>query len=142
MSTEQRLSEVFPGRLSGGDLVATLLVATSVIVSVLWLTDVALTNWSTRVAAAVVFALGYLGCVTTRSRMAEVYGAGGRHRAPLVYVIAASLVGTLALVSGVIAVLWATESMLVVLLASIVTLWAMSTARHMTTRQERRREES
>ena len=123
-------------RLSGADLMASLLVATVVIISVLWFSDLALTGWSTRVVAGVVLALGYAGCMADRSRMAEVYGAQGRRRAPMAYVIAASLVGATALVSGVAAVIWAVDSMVVVLVAAIVGLWVVSTARHLTTRPE------
>ena len=123
------------GRLSGADLVATALVATAVAVAALWLADVTLTDWSTRAIALVVVALGYLACMTTQSRMAEVYGAQGQRRAPTAYRVVASLVGTAALVSGILAVLLAAETMLVVLLVAIVALWAMSTARHRTTRQ-------
>ena len=69
-------------RLSGADLAATLCVATAATVSVLWFTGVALTDWSSRLVAGVVLGLGYLGCMTTRSRMAQVYGAQGHRRAP------------------------------------------------------------
>lgn len=112
---------------------ATLLVATAAIVSVLWLTDAALTDWSTRVVAAVVLGLGYLGCMTARSRMAQVYGAQGHQRAPMGYVVVASLLGAAALLGGVAALVWAQQWMLVVLVAAMVALWAVSTARHLTT---------
>ncbi len=80
-----------------------------------------------------VLVLGYLGCMTTRSRMAEVYRAQRRPRAPTAYVVATSLAGTAALVSGVIAVVWAVESMLVVLVAATATLWLLATVRHLAT---------
>jgi hypothetical protein len=124
---------VLGGRLSAADLLATLLVATAMIVSILWLTDVALTGWSTRVVAAVVFGLGYLGCMTARARMLDVFGARGHRRAPMAYVVAASLMGAVALLSAGAALVWATETMLVVLTAATFTLWVIATARHLTT---------
>lgn len=119
------------GRLSSTDLVASLLVATAVAVSLLWFTDLALTDWSTRGVAGVVLALGYLGCTTSQSRMAEVYGAQGQRPAATAYVVTASLVGAVALVSGVIALVWAAEAMLVVLVVATVVLWALATGRHL-----------
>jgi hypothetical protein len=133
----QRLPGVLPGRLSGADLVATLLVAAAVVLSTLWFTDTALTGWSTRAAAGVVLALGYLGCMSSRAGLAEVYGAQGRHRAPLAYVVTTSLVGALALVSGVAALVWASEAMLVTLVVSMVALWLLATARHLATDRQR-----
>jgi hypothetical protein len=128
---------VLPGRLSAADLAATLLVAAAVVVSTLWLTDAALTGWSTRATAAVVLALGYLGCMSSRTGLAEVYGAQGRRRAPLAYVVTSSLVGALALVSGVAALVWASETMLVTLIVSLVALWVLATARHLATDRQR-----
>jgi hypothetical protein len=125
---------VLPGRLSAADLAATLLVAAAVVVSTLWLTDAALTGWSTRATAGV---LGYLGCMSSRTGLAEVYGAQGRRRAPLAYVVTSSLVGARALVSGVAALVWASETMLVTLIVSLVALWVLATARHLATDRQR-----
>lgn len=136
MVNTQRLPGVLPGRLTAADLAATLLVAAAVVVSVLWLTETALTGWTTRAAAGVVLALGYLGCMSSRSGLAEVYGAQGRRRAPLAYVVAASVVGALALASGVAALVWASESMLVTLVVSMVALWVLATARHLATARQ------
>jgi hypothetical protein len=133
MYTTERPPVVSKVRLSAADLLATLLVVTAMIVSILWLTDAALTGWSIRVVAAVVFGLGYLGCMTARARMLDVYGARGHRRAPMAYVVAASLVGAVALVSAGAALVWATETMLVVLTVAIFTLWGIATARHLTT---------
>ena len=133
----QRVPGVLPGRLSAADLAATLLVAAAVVVSTLWLTDAALTGWSTRATAGVVLALGYLGCMSSRTGLAEVYGAQGRRRAPLAYVVTSSLVGALALVSGVAALVWASETMLVTLIVSLVALWVLATARHLATGRQR-----
>lgn len=135
MPSAQPLPAVLPGRFSGADMVATLVVGTAVVISVLWLTDVALTDWSTRVIAGAVLALGWVGCMTARSRMVDVYGAQGHQRAPVAYVVVASLVGAVALISGVIAVVWAVSGMLVVLAAATALLWVIATTRHLTTRR-------
>lgn len=140
MPAAQPRPEVHPGGLSGADLLATLVVASAVVASVLWLTDVGLTDWSTRAIAGAVLGLGWVGCMTARSRMAEVYGAQGHQRAPMGYLVAASLVGAVALVSGVIAVVWAVPAMLVVLAAATAILWVLATTRHLTTRREQHRQ--
>lgn len=118
-------------RLSAADLLATLFVATAMIFSILWLAEVALAGWSTRPVAAVVLGLGYLGCMTARSRMLDVYGGRGHHRAPMAYVVASSFVGAVALLSAGAALIWGAETMLVVLTGATFTLWVMSTARHL-----------
>ena len=48
--------------------------------------------------------------------------------------VTASLVGAVALVSGVVALVWAAESMLVVLVVATVVLWALATGRHLSAR--------
>ena len=118
------------GRLSGADVMATLLVAAAATVSIVWFTDAALSGWSTRLLAAVVFALGYVGCMTARARMAQVYGAQGHHRASMAYVVVTSALGAAALVGGVAALVWESQAGLVVLVAATVALWALATARH------------
>ena len=132
-SSQERPTTAHAGRLSGADIAATLLVATAVVLAVLWFTDVALTDWSTRLVAGVVLGLGYLGCMTARSRMAQVYGAEGHDRAPMAYVVVSSLLGATALLAGVAALIWASQAMVGVMVASIVALWALSTARHVMT---------
>lgn len=84
-------------RLSGADVMATLLVGSAATASILWFTDIALTGWSTRLLAAVVFALGYLTCMTARARMAQVYGVQGEHLAPMAYLVVSSALGAAAL---------------------------------------------
>lgn len=132
-SSRERPPTLQADRLSGADLAATLYVATAATVSVLWFTGVALTDWSSRLVAGVVLGLGYLGCMTARSRMAQVYGAQGHRRAPQAYVVVSSLLGAAALLSGVAAVIWAAEAPLVVLVAAVVALWVLATVRHLTT---------
>ena len=71
-------------RLTVRDGLATVFVAAAAAVYLLWVTGAAMTGWSVRVAAAVVFGLGWAACVTDQKQMAVVYGAargaGGRPR--------------------------------------------------------------
>jgi hypothetical protein len=113
------------------DGLATLFVAAAEVVYVLWVTGAAMTGWSVRVAAAVVFALGFAACLTDQKQMAVVYGATGEGpRPPAAYVVLASAVGALALVSGVIALVTGSAAMLAALAASMAGLWVIATARH------------
>jgi hypothetical protein len=113
------------------DGLATLFVAAAEMVYVLWVTGAAMTGWSVRVTAAVVFTLGFAACLTDQKQMAVVYGATGEgHRPPPTYVVLASVVGALALVAGVIALVTGSAAMLATLAASMGGLWVIATARH------------
>ena len=91
-------------RLTVRDGLATVFVAAAAAVYLLWVTGAAMTGWSVRVAAAVVFGLGWAACVTDQKQMAVVYGAArGGWRPPAAYVVLVSGIGALALVTGVIA---------------------------------------
>ena len=77
--------------------------------------------------AGVVFGLGLAASVT-----AVVYGVGaGLLRASKLYLAIASLMGLVALIAGVIALMNVNEAMLAALVAATVVLWAMSTVRHL-----------
>jgi hypothetical protein len=118
-------------RLTIRDGLATLLVAAAAAVYVLWVTGAAMTGWPVRVAAAVVFALGFAACLSDQKQMAVVYGASREGpRPPVAYVVNASVIGALALVSGVIALVTGSAVMLAVLAASMAGLWLIATARH------------
>ena len=65
-------------RLTVRDGLATVFVAAAAAVYLLWVTGAAMTGWSVRVAAAVVFGLGWAACVTDQKQMAVVYGAAAR----------------------------------------------------------------
>lgn len=119
-------------RLTWRDGPASLFVAAAGVLSALWQSGTALQGMSTRVLGGVVFALGYAACVSDRTEMAVVYGVGGRRRAPIAYIVVASLLGFVALVAGVITLVTANEAMLAILVAATVTLWAISTVRHAT----------
>jgi hypothetical protein len=64
--------------------------------------------------------------------MAVVYGASRESpRPPVAYVVYASVIGALTLVTGVIALVTGSAAMLATLAASMAGLWLMATARHM-----------
>lgn len=117
--------------LTWRDAVATLFVAAAAAAYGLWVTGTAMPDASTRVIGAVVLGLGWAGCMADRDAMAVVYGVDrSRRRPPMVYVAMASALGAVALVAGIWALLDASRAMVAPLLAAMVLLWAMSTARH------------
>jgi hypothetical protein len=118
-------------RLTIRDGLATVFVAAAAAVYILWVTGAAMTGWSVRVTAAVVFVLGFAACVTDQKQMAAVYGASGEGpRPPTPYVVLASAIGALALVCGVMALVTSSAAMLATLAASMAGLWLAATARH------------
>jgi hypothetical protein len=119
-------------RLTVRDGLATVFVAAAAAVYLLWVTGAAMTGWSVRVAAAVVFGLGWAACVTDQKQMAVVYGAAARggRQPPAAYVVLVSGIGALALVAGVIALVAGSAAMLATLVASMGGLWVIATARH------------
>jgi hypothetical protein len=121
-------------RLTIRDGLATVFVAAAAAVYVSWVTGAALTGWSVRVTAAVVFALGWAACVTDQKQLAVVYGATREGpRPPAAYVVLVSAVGALALVTGVIALVTGSAALLATLAASMAGLWLIATARHSVT---------
>jgi amino acid permease len=122
-------------RLTRRDVLATLFVAAAAALYALWQTGTAVVGMSTRVLGALVFGLGWAGCMSDQGEMASVYGAGGRRRAPMVYVVVASLLGAVALVAGIMTLISASETMLAILVAATVVLWVLATVRHAVTSQ-------
>ena len=121
-------------RLTIRDGLATMFVAAAAAVYVPWLTGAAMTGWSARVIAAVVFGLGFAACLTDQTQMAVVYGATHEGpRQPMAYGMLVSVLGALALVSGAIALVTGNAVMLAALAASMAGLWVIATARHMLT---------
>jgi hypothetical protein len=113
----------------GRDALATLFVGAAVAIYLLAATGTALQTLSTRTLAALIFALGAAACASTGERMAEAFSTKGNP--PLVlYAAVASLVGAVALITGVGAIITASEKMLDVLVPSIVALWLLATVRH------------
>jgi hypothetical protein len=118
-------------RLTMRDGLATLFVAAAAAVYVPWVTGTAMTSWSVRVTAAVVFGLGWAACLIDQKQMAVVYGAThGSLRPSAAYVVLVSAIGALALVTGVIALVTGSAAMLATLAASMAGLWVIATARH------------
>lgn len=116
--------------LSWRDGLATVFVGVGAALYGFWLTGVEVPGLASgRAIAAVVFGLGLAASVT-----AVVYGVGaGLLKAHKVYLSLASVIGLVAVVGGVIAVVTTNETMLAALVASTVALWLMSTIRHVAT---------
>jgi len=116
-------------RLTRKDVRATVFVVGAGVFYTLWLTGTVAADMSTRVVAAIVFALGWLGCTSDVDQMKVVFGVEGT-RPPLLYVVLASLVGGVALVAGTIAIIWSNEVMLATLIIAMAALWIAATVRH------------
>jgi len=129
-------------RLTWKDARATLFVAAAVVFYALWLTGTIAADMSTRVAATIVFAFGWLACTSDVDQMKVVYGVDAERRPPLTYVVLASLAGGVALVSGIVAIAGANETMLATLVVAMVVLWVVTTARHALARQEQPRHDA
>ena len=118
-------------RLTIRDGLATVFVAAAAAIYLPWVTGAALTGWSVRVTAAVVFALGWAACMTDQKQMAVVYGATREgQRPPAAYVVLVSAIGALALVAGVMALVTGSAALLATLAASMAGLWLIATVRH------------
>jgi hypothetical protein len=116
-------------RLTRKDVRATVFVVGAAVFYALWLTGTVAADMSTRVVAAIVFALGWLGCTSDADQMKAVFGVEGK-RPPLLYVVLASLVGGVALVAGTIAIIGSNEVMLATLVVAMAALWIAATVRH------------
>jgi hypothetical protein len=117
-------------RITWKDGLATLFVLVSAGLYGLWVSGVAAQGMGVRALAVVVFALGFAGCVSASSEMAEVFKAGADRTVPLGYQVLASLVGAVALVSGVLAMIRGSEPMLAAMVVATVALWLAATVRH------------
>jgi hypothetical protein len=108
------------------DRLATLLVGVSVITYCLWLAGF-LGGLTTSAVALVVLVLGFLA-----SASAVVPGFAALLAGSRAYLVGASLVGLVALVSGVMTVVNATGETLAILVVATVVMWAAATVRHAT----------
>lgn len=117
-------------RLTRKDVRATVFVLGAVVFYALWLTGTVAADMSTRMVAAIVFALGWLGCTSDADQMKAVFGVDEQRRPPLLFVGVASLVGGVALVAGTIAIIWSNEAMLATLVVAMAALWIAATVRH------------
>jgi hypothetical protein len=112
-----------------------LFVAAAAVLYGLWLTGAGAPGMSGRVLGAVVFGLGWAACTVNQAEMAVVYGAGTRRRAPMAYVVIASILGIVALVAGVTTLVSGNEAMLATLVSAMIVLWGMATIRHAIARE-------
>ncbi len=112
-------------RLTYRDGIATVATAAAVVFYALWATNTVAPNLSTRVAALVVFGLGFVGCPTAAQ---DVSGRNTTTRRW--YATTTTVLGFVALVAGVSAMVFASEVMLAILVVALVALWLAATARH------------
>ena len=117
-------------RLTVKDARAALVVGAAIVFYGLWVTDTVAADMSTRVAATIVFALGWLGCTSDTDQMKVVFGVDKEHRPPMTYVVLASLAGAVALVAGIIAIVAANEAMLATMVVAMAGLLVVTTIRH------------
>jgi hypothetical protein len=118
-------------RLTWRDGLATLLVAAAAVLYVLWGTGALMPGVSTRWMTVIAFALGVVACTANQRELGEVYGATREGpRASGVYIALATALGIVMLVAGILAFVLASEAMLATLVAAMVALWLIATARH------------
>jgi hypothetical protein len=118
-------------RLTWRDGLATAFVGAAVLLYLMSSGDTTVAGLSgPRASAVAIFALGVGGCYTARSQMQDLYSAGGRPRPPLLYVVVASVLGGVLLVTGVVAISGGSSSASAMLTGVMVMLWALATIRH------------
>jgi hypothetical protein len=117
--------------LTKKDALATALVGAAGVLYLLWVGGTTVAGLSgPRALAVAIFALGVGGCTTARSNMGALYGAGGRPRPPLLYVVVISVLGGVTLVAGMVAMYGGSTAWLATLTGTMVALWALATIRH------------
>ena len=123
------------------DGLASLFVVAGAVLYALWVTDTGLTGMSTRALGAAVFVLGWAACTSNKAEMAIVYGVDRERRPSMPYVVAASILGAVALVAGIIALVSANEAMLATLVITMGALWIIATLRHASTQDAKANDE-
>ena len=119
--------------LTWKDGLATVFVGAAVVLYLLWVSGTAVGGLSTaRAMAVAIFALGIGACYTAKSHMEAMYGAGGRARPPLLYVVLVSVLGAVMLVAGIVALVGGADGALATLTLAMLALWALATIRHAT----------
>ena len=108
------------------DLIATGFVAVGVLVYALWLADHPIPGLSSVRAVTLVV----LGTGVAASAFAVVPSFTQLLHGSMPYMATTSLIGAVALVAGILAVVRQTEVMLHFLVAATVVLWIVATARH------------
>ena len=117
-------SSQIPMSIPWRDRIATLLVATSLVIYLLWLAG-PLAGLSAGSVALLVLALGIIA-----SASAVVPGFAGLLSGSKLYLALTSLGGLVALACGVLTFANATSDTLAVLVIATIGLWAAATARH------------
>ena len=113
-------------RLGRRDLIATVCVAVGMLVYALWAASHPLPGLSSVRAVA----LFVLGTGVAASASAVVPGFAQLLHGSKMYMAISSLVGAVALISGLLAVIRQTDVMLHLLFATTVALWIIATIRH------------
>jgi hypothetical protein len=79
----------------------------------------------------IAFALGVAACTANQRELGELYGATRQGPHPSgIYVALATALGIVMLAAGILAFVLASEAMLATLVAAMVALWLIATARH------------
>jgi hypothetical protein len=118
-------------RLTWRDGVATLLVAATAVLYALWATGAVMPGVSTRWMTGIAVALGAAACTANQRELGEVYGATREGPRPSgVYIALATALGIVMLVAGILAFVLASEVLLATLVAAMIALWLIATARH------------
>ena len=113
-------------RLGRRDWIATVFVVVGVVVYLVWLFDVALPGLSS--GRAVTLAVLATGVAASASAVVPSF-VQLLHGSKL-YLVATSVIGAVALVAGIIAIVNRNEVMLALLVVATAVLWIISTVRH------------
>ncbi|MFN8195598.1 MAG: hypothetical protein U0R80_15105 [Nocardioidaceae bacterium] len=112
--------------MSKRDVVATVMVAVAGVLYVLWLADPSMSGLpGTRTVGVIILALGFVA-----SAAAVVPGFGELLHGNRTYLVTSSLLGTVALVAGVVMLWTAADTALTVLMVTMAVLWVIATAHH------------
>ena len=121
-------------RLTWRDGLATLLVAAVAVLYALWAVGALMPGVSTRWMTVIAFALGAAACTANQRELGELYGATRQGpRTSGIYVALATALGIVMLAAGILAFALASEAMLATLVAAMIALWLIATARHVLT---------
>jgi hypothetical protein len=118
-------------RLTWRDGLATLLVAAAAVLYTLWATGALMPGVPTRWMTVIAFALGVAACTANQRQLGQVYGATREGPRPSgLYTSLATALGVVMLAAGILAFVLASEALLATLVAAMIALWLIATARH------------
>lgn len=121
-------------RLTWRDGLATLLVAAAAALYALWATGALMAGVSTRWITVIAFALGMAACTANQRELGKVYGATREGPRPSgLYIALATALGIVMLTAGILAFVLPSQAMLATLVAAMIALWLIATARHVLT---------